>query len=219
MSQEISSPGVGRLVATNPTDAKTREFVLLKPEASIGSDEASDFVIRDETVSRRHAVIAFKRGRLEITDLGSTNGTFVNGQRIQAGTTLDKGDKVRFGGADFVLMKPEPPAVSPIPPTTARRSAEPSRPLKPARRWSMSIRLVAESVLVGFVLGFGAAQYFAYRLYHEQNKIILAEAEAIPVRNLEPNRAPAEEVTAPPSAMNKSAPVAAASASPTVERP
>jgi pSer/pThr/pTyr-binding forkhead associated (FHA) protein len=117
-------PGVARLIATNPTDAKTREFVLLKSDASIGSDEANDFVIRDQTVSRRHALIAFKQGRLEITDLGSTNGTFVNGQRILAATTLDKGDKVRFGGADFVLLKPAPSAVSPILRTAAPRSAE-----------------------------------------------------------------------------------------------
>jgi pSer/pThr/pTyr-binding forkhead associated (FHA) protein/peroxiredoxin len=220
MSQQSSSPpGVGRLVATNPTDTKTREFVLLKAEATIGSDEVNDFVIRDETVSRRHAVITFNQGRLKITDLGSTNGTFVNGQRIRAATTLDKGDKVRLGGADFVLMKPAPPAVSPLPPTTAQRSAEPSRTLKPTRRWSTSIRVIAESVLVGFVLGFGAAQYLAYRLYHEQNKLILAEAEAIPVRNLEPNRATAGEATTPPDAMNRSAPVAVASASPTIERP
>jgi pSer/pThr/pTyr-binding forkhead associated (FHA) protein/peroxiredoxin len=193
--------------------------VLLKPEVTIGSGEPNDLVIRDETVSRRHAVITFKRGRLEIADLGSTNGTFVNGQRIQAATTLNKGDKVRFGGADFVLMKPAPPALSPVPPATARRSFEPSHPLKPTRRWSTSFRIIAESVLVGFVLGFGAALYLAYSLYHEQDKIILAEAEVVPVRNLQPNRAPAEEATAPPGAMNKSAPVAAASASPTVERP
>ena len=212
-----STPSVGRLMATNPTDAKTREFVILKPEVTIGSDEANDFVIRDETVSRRHATITFKQGRLEISDLGSTNGTFVNGQRIQAATLLNKGYKVRFGGADFVLLKPARSAVSPNPAATAPGPTKPSPAPKP-RRWSTSLRVIAESVLVGFVLGFGTAQYLTYRLYHEQSKILLAEAEAVPVHNLEPNRAPAEPATVGSSSADASAPVPAASATPVMER-
>ncbi len=137
-SRELpSEPGVGRLIATNPTDARTREFILLKAEVSIGSDEANDFVIRDATVSRRHAVISFKQGRLEVTDLGSTNGTFVNGLRIQTPTPMQKGDKLRFGGADFVLLKHVPRAV----PAAASISAVASGKKSPQRNRSKDGRV------------------------------------------------------------------------------
>ena len=69
--QEQHLPGIGRLVATNTVDSRAREFLLLKDRVTVGSDEASDFVIRDETISRRHAILTFQAGRLEVTDLGS----------------------------------------------------------------------------------------------------------------------------------------------------
>ncbi len=73
-------PGIGRLVATNAVDPRAREFLLLKDRMMVGSDEANDFVIRDATISRRHAILIFQAGRLEVKDLGSTNGTFLNGK-------------------------------------------------------------------------------------------------------------------------------------------
>lgn len=72
--------GIGRLLATNPTELNAREFLLVKAKVTVGSDESNDFVIRDATVSRQHAVISFNQGRLEISDLKSTNGTFIKWQ-------------------------------------------------------------------------------------------------------------------------------------------
>jgi len=188
-SRELpSEPGVGRLIATNPTDARTREFILLKAEVSIGSDEANDFVIRDATVSRRHAVICFKQGRLEVTDLGSTNGTFVNGLRIQTPTPMQKGDKLRFGGADFVLLIPRAvPAAASISAVASGKKSPSTEPVQ--RRKSAALRTIAESILIGFVFGFGTAQYLAYLMYHEQSKVLLAEA--VPVPNIAAQHAPA----------------------------
>ena len=88
--------GIGRFVATNPTDPKAREFLPLKPTATMGSDESNDFVIRDGSVSRRHAVISLAEGRLRIRDLGSTNGTFVNGIPMTDGYIND-GDRLSLG--------------------------------------------------------------------------------------------------------------------------
>src|SRR5437588_11336543 len=52
----------------------------------------------DPEISRRHAYVSRGGdGRLLIEDLGSANGTFVNGQRIQASRTLELGDTVRAG--------------------------------------------------------------------------------------------------------------------------
>jgi pSer/pThr/pTyr-binding forkhead associated (FHA) protein len=161
--------GVGRLLATNPIDPKAREFVLLKATVTIGSDEANDLVIRDGTVSRRHAVISFGQGRLEIRDLGSTNGTFVNGQRIFGSAHIDKGDKIRFGGADFVFLRTvvpatttEPAAVAVVVPNAARYATAERTVPKLKRVRSVSLRAIGELVLIAFVVGFGTAQYLAY---------------------------------------------------------
>lgn len=54
----------------------------------------------DTMVSRKHASISPVPGGLQITDLGSTNGTFVNGQRVQSGL-LNRGDAVKIGATTF----------------------------------------------------------------------------------------------------------------------
>jgi predicted component of type VI protein secretion system len=59
--------------------------------------EGCDVNLMDPEVSRRHAAIRDQGGSLAIEDLGSTNGTFVNGSRITAATVLSDGDEVRLG--------------------------------------------------------------------------------------------------------------------------
>jgi pSer/pThr/pTyr-binding forkhead associated (FHA) protein/peroxiredoxin len=194
--------GIGRLLATNPTELNAREFLLLKAKVTVGSDESNDFVIRDATVSRQHAIISFNQGRLEISDLKSTNGTFINGKRITETTPFDKGDSIRFGGTQFVFLRTQPTPVVPSPVTapaaTEQRttSGRSTRPAKPGRRFSR--RTMAELILVAFVLGFGAAQYLAYLVYHEQNKLLLAEAVPLPRKQAQPAPAPSQaEKSAP----------------------
>ena len=52
---------------------------------------------------------------------------------------------------------------------------------RPARRKNIRRRGLLEALVLAFAVGFGAAQYLAYRLYHEQNRLILAEAVPVPV--------------------------------------
>src|SRR4051812_35627906 len=59
--------------------------------------EGCDVNLMDPEVSRRHATIRDQGGSLAIEDLGSTNGTFVNGSRITVVTVLKDGDEVRLG--------------------------------------------------------------------------------------------------------------------------
>jgi predicted component of type VI protein secretion system len=68
----------------------------LSAGATIGR-EGCDVNLMDPEVSRRHATIRDQGGSLAIEDLGSTNGTFVNGSRITAVTVLNDGDEVRLG--------------------------------------------------------------------------------------------------------------------------
>jgi len=84
---------------------------------SIGRTGGNDLVIDDASVSKIHAsLIADAAGQLSVADTGSTNGTFVNDQRIAYGkaTRLVEGDRVKFGIVDAVFEHiPQPPAADP----------------------------------------------------------------------------------------------------------
>jgi predicted component of type VI protein secretion system len=78
----------------------------------------------DTQVSRRHARIAVQGGAVVVEDLGSTNGTYVNDQPINAPRSLNPGDKVRIGLTVLELrtrqqVAARPSAVQPIPQLTA----------------------------------------------------------------------------------------------------
>lgn len=70
--------------------------VEVETELVVGREDAG-LTIEDEQISRRHAVIRPGDGGVEIEDLGSTNGTYVNGVRIEAATRLAGGDTVKLG--------------------------------------------------------------------------------------------------------------------------
>lgn len=77
--------------------ASGRTWRIGVPSTVIGRDEASaDLVLNDTNVSRRHAELVCEGGRWSIRDLGSTNGTRVNGQRVTE-QTLSTGDAVSLG--------------------------------------------------------------------------------------------------------------------------
>ena len=72
-----------------------------KSEILIGRVKGNDVVLPKTNVSKRHSRIIVKDGRAILVDLKSTNGTFVNGQKITAPRPLAEGDKVFIG--DFTL--------------------------------------------------------------------------------------------------------------------
>ena len=80
-----------------------REYSLDKPTIAIGSHPSNDLVIDDTTVSRRHATITRKPDGFELVDLGSTNGTFVNGRQVRKPIAVKSGDEIKFGSARFVF--------------------------------------------------------------------------------------------------------------------
>jgi len=87
------------------TDALVR-YSLPHGTKSIGRAEENDIVISDALVSRQHATITLDQGGCTITDLGSGNGTYVNGERIQGSAVLRLGDIVDLGGAqEFRLLE------------------------------------------------------------------------------------------------------------------
>lgn len=81
---------------------------------TIGRDQRCDLYLADLSVSRLHARLAKDEAGWLLTDLGSTNGTRINGWRVRTPVPVRPGDQVTFGTVSFVLL--DPPAPSPAMP-------------------------------------------------------------------------------------------------------
>ena len=81
-----------------------RKFPLLAPKVSLGRGKKADLSIDDKSVSQVHAEVVVKNKQILISDVGSTNGTFVNDVRITVATPLKEGDMVRIGTTIFKFV-------------------------------------------------------------------------------------------------------------------
>ena len=87
------------LLTIRTSNEKVIEFLPSEGLTTFGRTTENDIVIRDDAVSRHHAEMLFNSdpATLSIRDLGSTNGTYVNGKRIKISVQLEHGDQVRIG--------------------------------------------------------------------------------------------------------------------------
>ncbi|MBC7360305.1 MAG: ATP-binding cassette domain-containing protein [Desulfacinum sp.] len=69
----------------------------------IGRLPTCDFFIPSPLISRRHAEMVWHDGRVILKDLHSTNGTFVNGQRLTEARSIEKGDRIQVGSLVYVF--------------------------------------------------------------------------------------------------------------------
>jgi pilus assembly protein CpaF len=109
-----------------------------KNEINVGRVQGNDLMLPKGNVSKHHARLLFRDGRFIVTDLKSTNGTYVNGRKIAQATIVREGDKIYIG--DFVLRL-ETSGASAAPPeptsqgeeesirTLARDNVPPPRPV------------------------------------------------------------------------------------------
>jgi pSer/pThr/pTyr-binding forkhead associated (FHA) protein len=89
------------VMRSGPTPGVT--FPLEGDQLTIGRDASNGVAINDAEVSRKHSRLSFQGGKYVVEDLGSTNGTFVNGQRLSGPVVLKPGDVVSLG-EQIVLM-------------------------------------------------------------------------------------------------------------------
>ena len=71
--------------------------------ARIGRSSDNEIVLVDDRVSRHHGQLSSRQGTLVFTDLGSTNGSFVNGTRVRE-IVLGSGDVVRLGNSTLTIQ-------------------------------------------------------------------------------------------------------------------
>jgi len=115
VEQAEEPPSAGTLV----TSDGTREFALKPGENSVGRENA-DILLPHNSVSRRHAKITVANGRVVVEDLGSTNGTYVNGKKLGDGESVELTDgcEVVFGSAGLKFK-----AAQSVIPSTSEESA------------------------------------------------------------------------------------------------
>ncbi|MGQ0766150.1 MAG: FHA domain-containing protein [Gemmatimonadota bacterium] len=91
------------LEVINAGPTRGMRFELATPLSNIGRGEHNDVVVGDESVSESHAKIQRREGGWFVVDMGSTNGTYVNGERITGEAPLATGSDVRFGGVKMTF--------------------------------------------------------------------------------------------------------------------
>jgi len=121
-----------------------------------------DLTIDDPLVSRRHAVIRVAAGVLEVEDLGSLNGTWVNGERLEGPRALSAGDFVQLGSVSFEIEGE--------PVESGGTAFAPTLPSAPARAGDDELRLV--TALFADVVG---STTLGERLGSEQTKLVIGE--------------------------------------------
>ncbi len=155
-------------------------FPLEGDQLTVGRDSTNGVAINDAEVSRRHARLNFQGGKYVIEDLGSTNGTFVNGQRLTGPHVLKPGDVVSFG-EQIVLMYdaanidpgatmasprhavrgavPAPAPVAPPPPAQNYAGQVPVGPYVPPKKTNLTPLFIVIGVLFFICLCAGALWY------------------------------------------------------------
>ena len=97
--------GPEKLVVLSPDDMKGTEFPV-GSEMTVGRAGGCAILLSADTfVSQMHARLFRRDGSLFVEDLGSTNGTFLNGKKVSAPVSVRKGDKIQFGRTTLEVRK------------------------------------------------------------------------------------------------------------------
>lgn len=124
---------VYKLIIQSGTGTGT-EFPLEKSELFLGRDLTSDLVINDAEVSRRHLRLVMDGATYRIEDLGSTNGTFIHGQRLSSPALLKPGEVITLG--EKIVLRFEVTSTDPNATVVVQRASVPpvqqeQRPVPP----------------------------------------------------------------------------------------
>ena len=85
-----------------------KDIQLGSEPLTIGRSREADISLVDDKVSRAHACIRFSDGQFFLKDLGSRNGVWLNGQKIDSDVPVQPGDRIQIGATVFVLEQESP---------------------------------------------------------------------------------------------------------------
>lgn len=94
---EVMDPGENQTL-------KKGAIIPIANEISIGRKEDNVIILNDQYVSGHHSRIYIKNDQCIVEDLNSTNGTFINGEIINARRYVEEGDKIRIGSVTFKII-------------------------------------------------------------------------------------------------------------------
>lgn len=160
-SRPLLLPLSSRQVAL--TDSNGRTFPLPQGISRIGRDPASnEIVLMDQSVSSRHAAVEVSPRAIVVRDLGSTNGTQINGDVARQATVLQTGDVVTFGDRAFTVTPvetshPRAPRGIPIP---VRPTSKPVADAPTRNHVSTAIAAIALALLATMLHAVGLADGF-----------------------------------------------------------
>ncbi|NLG97458.1 MAG: FHA domain-containing protein [Chloroflexi bacterium] len=105
-SQSLSAPDIPTITLTRVREDEAGEesqpFVN-QAEITIGRSALSDYPIADDTVSARHARLSYHHNQWWVEDLQSTNGTFLNDERVSVPTVIVSGDELLCGQVSLII--------------------------------------------------------------------------------------------------------------------
>ena len=101
-SQLLSKPIIPPITITKPEEDNALSFA--SPEVIIGRGKNSDYLIANDTVSARHARLSYHHNQWWVEDLNSTNGTYINDERLSLPTVVIAGDELRCGNVNLMIQ-------------------------------------------------------------------------------------------------------------------
>ncbi|NUM45778.1 MAG: FHA domain-containing protein [Anaerolineales bacterium] len=98
----VSNQKIPSLTLTS-TDELAEEYYYIQAVVNVGRGTTNDLTINNDTVSSHHARLAYNLNQWWLQDLNSTNGTYINGQRLLTSTVLTTGDLIGFGEINMTV--------------------------------------------------------------------------------------------------------------------
>lgn len=100
-------------VVVHEKGGRTQRFDFDTDQFTVGREDDNDLVLDRVNISKYHLRFRRHQGRVEVVDLGSTNGTYVNGRKVDQPRAVRRSDRIYVG--DYILMlEGEDPAISPL---------------------------------------------------------------------------------------------------------